>query len=166
MNRRRLGFSGPRGSRGFSLLEVLIALVVLAVGLLGFALLQTMNVRFVQSSGHRTQATNLAYDLIELMRVQRAATLAGDAYADVSFDAGDVTVTADPCEWPEGEAATSADDNVTRWQCQVVKVLGDQASAAVDITDGVVTVGVSWGDERWDAENAETATTFTLVTRL
>lgn len=50
-----------RQSGGFTLLEVLIAIIVLAFGLLGFALLQTMNVRFVQSANYRTQATNLAY---------------------------------------------------------------------------------------------------------
>jgi type IV pilus assembly protein PilV len=52
-------------------MEVMIAIIVLAFGLLGFALLQTMNVRFVQSANYRTQATNLAYDLTEQMRSNR-----------------------------------------------------------------------------------------------
>ncbi|KGT84573.1 pilus assembly protein PilV, partial [Xanthomonas vasicola] len=68
----RLGpFVSPSRTKGFSLLEVLIAIVVLAFGLLGFALLQTANVRFVQSSNYRTQATNLAYDLMDQMRSNR-----------------------------------------------------------------------------------------------
>lgn len=166
MMRNRSGFSGRRRNGGFSLLEVLIALLVLAFGLLGFALLQTMNVRFVQSSGQRTQATNLASDLIELMRVQRTATLNGGGYTAASFAAGDVTVAAAPCTWPVGTDATAASSNVTRWQCQVVKTLGDKASANVSVIDGLVTVGIGWGDERWDADNADTTTTFTLVTRL
>ena len=53
---------------GFSLIEVLIALVILALGLLGFALLQTLNLRYTQSANYRTQATNLAYDLLDQMR--------------------------------------------------------------------------------------------------
>jgi type IV pilus assembly protein PilV len=164
--KRRSGFHGRRGSRGFSLLEVLIALLVLAFGLLGFALLQTMNVRFVQSSGQRTQATNLASDLIEMMRVQRTATLNDGDYGAASFAAGDVDITASPCSWPVGAGTTAASSNVTRWQCQVVKTLGDKASAEVSVVDGLVTVGIGWGDERWDADNADSTTTFTLVTRL
>lgn len=47
------------------MIEVLIAIVVMSIGLLGFALLQTMNVRFVQSANFRTQATNLSYELLD-----------------------------------------------------------------------------------------------------
>ena len=60
-----------RQAGGFTLLEVLVAIIVLAFGLLGFALLQTMNVRFVQSANYRTQATNLAYDLTERLHRTR-----------------------------------------------------------------------------------------------
>lgn len=64
---------GRRAAGGFSMIEVLITIIVLAFGLLGFALLQTMNVRFVQSANYRTQATNLAYDLIDQMRANASS---------------------------------------------------------------------------------------------
>lgn len=166
MKHHRSGYAGRRSAGGFSLLEVLIALLVLAFGLLGFALLQTMNVRFVQSSAQRTQATNLASDLIELMRVQRTATLNGGDYAGASFAPGDVKVTAAPCAWPAGNDATAESANVARWQCQVVKTLGSQAEANVQVVNGLVTVGIGWGDERWNADDPDSTTTFTLVTRL
>jgi hypothetical protein len=91
---------------------------VLAFGLLGFALLQTMNVRFVQSANYRTQATNLANDLIELMRAQRTDTLAGGA-TSASFSAGSVKPSG-ACAWPTGAAVTPK-TNVARWQCQVAR---------------------------------------------
>jgi len=163
MTRRTFPFA--RRAQGFTLLEVLVALLVLGVGLLGFALLQTMNVRFVQSSNYRTQATNLAYDLIDLMRVQRVATLEGGSYTGASFAAGAVTPPAGACTWPTGAAVTQA-QNIARWQCQVVKTLGEKASANVSLTNGIVTVGISWGDQRWDKANPDSTTTFTLVTRL
>jgi len=164
MNRRTCR-SAPHRQRGFSLLEVLIALLILGFGLLGFALLQTMNVRFVQSANYRTQATNLAYDLIDLMRVQRSDTLNGGAYTTASFDAGGVAASDGPCAWPTGATVTQA-QNIARWRCQVVKTLGDKAAANVSVTNGVVTVGITWGDQRWDKSAPDTTTTFPLVTRL
>ena len=64
---------GARHMSGFSLVEVMVAVLVLGLGLLGFALLQTMSVRFTQSANHRTQATNLAYDMLDQIRVNRLA---------------------------------------------------------------------------------------------
>lgn len=54
--------------RGFTLIEVLVALFVLAVGLLGLAMLQTTGLRLNTDSYSRTQATYAAYDIIDKMR--------------------------------------------------------------------------------------------------
>ncbi|ALS95216.1 type IV pilus modification protein PilV [Xanthomonas oryzae] len=152
-------FVSPSRTKGFSLLEVLIAIVVLAFGLLGFALLQTANVRFVQSSNYRTQATNLAYDLMDQMRSNRFQSA---WYTDATFSAN--TVTAASCSRPLGSVAIA--DNISRWKCQVVHALGEGASATVLNNNGQVTVGISWGDQRWDANNPNAQTTFTLVSQL
>ena len=66
-------FPGIRREGGFTLIEVMIAILVLAVGLLGFALLQTMNVRFTQSANYRSQATNLAYEMLDQIRLNRVS---------------------------------------------------------------------------------------------
>ena len=58
-------------ARGFTLIEVLVSLLVLAIGLLGLAALQTQGVRFNHDAATRTQATNLANDLLERMRIER-----------------------------------------------------------------------------------------------
>lgn len=57
---------------GFTLVEVLVALFVLALGLLGLALLQTSGLRLTTNSYSRSQATYLAYDIIERMRANVA----------------------------------------------------------------------------------------------
>lgn len=151
----------PRGrQRGFSLLEVLVAVVVLAFGLLGFALLQTMNVRYVQSANYRTQATNLAYDLTELMRSNRHAS---EWYSNASFASGTKTA-AGVCARPINNV--TVEQNIARWQCQVVKALGNNASANVTVAAGVATVQVSWADERWSRTAPDAATTFEIVTQL
>lgn len=56
---------------GFSLVEVLIAMLVLAIGLLGLAALQAQSLRFNHDAFVRSQATTLAYDIIDRMRANR-----------------------------------------------------------------------------------------------
>jgi type IV pilus assembly protein PilV len=53
---------------GFTLLEILIALLVLSIGLLGIASLQTRGQQFNTAAYLYTQATYLATDLMERMR--------------------------------------------------------------------------------------------------
>jgi len=57
---------------GFSLIEVLVAMLILAIGLLGLAALQTQGVRFNHDAHVRTAATVLAYDIVDKMRLNRA----------------------------------------------------------------------------------------------
>lgn len=57
--------------RGFSLVEVLVAMLILAIGLLGLAALQTQGVRFNHDAYVRTSATVLAYDIVDKMRLNR-----------------------------------------------------------------------------------------------
>jgi type IV pilus assembly protein PilV len=70
----------PAGARadGFSLIEVLVAILVLAIGLLGLAALQARGLKFNHDSYARSQATFLAYDIIDLMRANAAGALAGN----------------------------------------------------------------------------------------
>ena len=57
-----------RGAKGFSLLEVLIALVFLAVGLLALAGLHVTSLRGNNFSQHLTRATYLAQDRLEFLK--------------------------------------------------------------------------------------------------
>ncbi len=144
-------------AKGFTLIEVLIAIVILGVGLLGFALLQTMNVRFVQSANYRTQATNLTYELIDQMRANRvtASTYLGNYTA---------TTEAANCVPATGEDRRAVHFK-TAWECRLGRALGEGAAATVtEVPGDLVEVRITWGDERWvvDAD----AVTFTAKTRL
>jgi len=65
-----------------------------------------------------------------------------------------------------GSGAVALADKVTLWQCQVVKALGSDAGAEVTVNGGVVEVAITWGDQRWDPQNPDQATTFALATEL
>ncbi len=139
---RSLGLASAQ--RGFTLVEVMIAVLILGFGLLGLALLQTMNVRFVQSSNFRTQATNLSYELLDQVRANR---ISRSSYAG-TFTA--LTSDAD-CMSPTGTNLTP--DAFTKdWRCRMGKALGADAEAEVTLNGDVVEVVVSWADERWDVD--------------
>jgi type IV pilus assembly protein PilV len=147
MNRpsaRRL--RGAFRQSGFTLLEVLIALVVLAFGLLGFAMLQTMTVRFTESANYRTKATNMAYDLIDQMRSNRLLVA---QYTAASFPS---TATGTSCTQAVGTVSIAT--SITNWQCRTRAALGEGSSATVTVNDGVATVTLAWDDQRWEKDNA------------
>lgn len=54
--------------KGFTLMEILIALVILSVGLLGIAALQSRGQQFNYAAYTYTQATFLAYDMMDRIR--------------------------------------------------------------------------------------------------
>ena len=57
---------------GFSLLEVMIAVLVLSVGILGMATLQLQALKSNQSALSRTEATQYASLIGDLMQIGRA----------------------------------------------------------------------------------------------
>ncbi|MCR4346808.1 MAG: type IV pilus modification protein PilV [Sulfuricaulis sp.] len=75
--------SRPR-HQGFSLIEVMVALLVLSIGLLGLAALQTTSLQFNTGSYYRTQATFLAYDILDRMRANSIGVKAGSYNATTS----------------------------------------------------------------------------------
>jgi type IV pilus assembly protein PilV len=99
-----------RRDAGFTLIEALIALVVLAVGLLGIAALYVESLRASRSALYRTQAVVFATDLADRIRANRnACTAGGCAYEGV----GALTAT---CETTAGcTPAQLAANDLKRW---------------------------------------------------
>jgi type IV pilus assembly protein PilV len=134
---------GGRQQGGFSLLEVLIALVVLAVGLLGLALMQTLNLHYTKTAEQRTKAVNLAGAMLDIMRTNRSQAsgyvIAPAEFAGVSAAGGCAS-----------DGTLDAETNRTRWMCEVREALGPAATATVtyDGGSGAVYVHVEWAEDR------------------
>ncbi len=122
---------------GFSLIEVLIALLVLAVGLLGLSALQAQGLRGGTSAHQRSQAVVLAYDMMERMRSNRLVAMNGQYNTAMGADPG-----------PGDGAAPIVDDDIGDWFQNGLSLLplGD-GSINCD-NAGVCTVTVQWDDSR------------------
>jgi prepilin-type N-terminal cleavage/methylation domain-containing protein len=121
-----------RRKEGFSLIEVLVALVILAVGLLGLALFQTTAIKGNAIASKWTIATELAQDRLERFRhvawgniVSSAAggftgSPAQPVYASLPGAAGDNTIvrgTQFYRVWQVTSNATDSLKTITVWCC-------------------------------------------------
>lgn len=145
--------SAPR-QRGFSLLEILVALAVLSIGLLGLAALQTMSMRMGHDSYQRTQATMLAYDIVDRMRANRAGLTAG-LYSNVTFA---YNPTAPDCVASACSPTTLADYDISTWKTILAAKLS-QGEGAISTSGTQRTITVKWREN-------DVPITLTLIVQL
>ncbi|WP_243217631.1 type IV pilus modification protein PilV [Methylobacter sp. S3L5C] len=129
-------------SAGFTLIEVLIAMVVLAVGLLGLAGLQATSLRNNQSAYTRSQATQLSYDLAERMRANIAGKVTYTSISPSSANANANCLTSTGCSPVE-----MAENDLYQWNLAVASALPGGVGT-VAIATGVYTVSINWDDNR------------------
>ncbi len=121
-------------SCGFTLVEVLVAAVVMAVGLLGGVALLLTGLRASRLATQQTSAAILAADLGDRIRANRAA---GTAYA---LDAGSLLAAPDKACTVVGECSSQdvAARDLYQWQQATRSALPDATtSVAVSPIDGL-----------------------------
>jgi type IV pilus assembly protein PilV len=103
---------------GFTMVEVLVALVVLAIGLLGIAALYLNSLQAGRTAIYRTEAVTLAADIADRIRMNRSAQNAyGTAFTDV-----EVAVPA--CETTGGcTDAELATTDISGWKTAITERL-------------------------------------------
>ncbi len=140
---------------GFSMIEVLVAILIVSVGLIGMALLQSMALKYSQSSNYRTQAVNLSSNLLEQVRANRA---------EASSYVGTFSATSGTCA-STGNSVPSA-TFMNEWRCQMHKQLGGGARAVVSRTNNQIQVQITWADSWWEADSSKQKYTFTATTQI
>lgn len=130
----------PVRQRGFSLVEVLIALIIMSVGMLGIATLFVQSMQAGRTSMFRHHAVTLAGDVADRIR---ANPRAGIAYAGIGGDNGCVD-TGNDCD----EAAMAAND-IFLWDQQVADSLPNgNVTVAFDgaVIPPMYTITVDWDE--------------------
>ncbi len=107
-----------RRQRGFSVVEALVASLIVSVGLLGVGELILCSLREGAAALARTQAVGLVSDMVERIRANPDA---GDAYDCASYTAAPAEHGCAPSGAPAGEctARELAEDDLARWQAFV-----------------------------------------------
>lgn len=132
-------------NKGFSLLEVLITLVILAIGLLGLAGLQATGLKQNHSAYIRSQVTQLAYDIADRMRANMTAV---DSY--LTTDPASATVQV-ACTTTTGcPPDLMAKNDLYEWNLALTSVLPPSPfhEATISIATGIYTISITWDDNR------------------
>ena len=136
-----------RKQNGFTLLEVLIALLVLSIGLLGLAALQTIGLRSSTMANLRTVATLKAYDMSDRMRANPGGV------DDLQYVQPATNIV--PTGFVDCAAATCTTTQLAAydlgvWLGNVVLLTGGRASITRDgsTTPATHTITVYWDEDR------------------
>ena len=150
---------------GVGLIEVLIALLILSLGLLGVAAMQAAALRNNHSAAERSMGAILSHSIIDSMRANRAAALAG-AYNLALPDSG--------CTLPN--AGTLAQNDLRAWlqsmvlrdtQAGIRGVMSGSACGGVNCTSaGFCRISIRWDDCRGINDPAAACQTFTMITEV
>jgi type IV pilus assembly protein PilV len=140
-----------------TLLEVLVALVVLSIGLIGLAGLQSSSLRLNNSAYMRSQATALAYDMADRVRSNIDA---GAAYSNPTATENSNCKQATGCS-----ASEMAQHDMFSWLEQIADVLpsgvgticidSNQDPDACNGTGDAYVIRVTWDDNRSGAADVD-----------
>ncbi|MBE9515472.1 MAG: type IV pilus modification protein PilV [Proteobacteria bacterium] len=136
--------------QGVGMLEILISILVLAIGLLGLAALQTVGMKYNHQSYQRTQAVILGYGVTDRIRSNIASRLAySTAYGD---DPGQPATGT--CQLATCTSAQMAAYDLALWKQSIKELLGDNADGqiAYDATTQLHKIQIKWKENERDFE--------------
>jgi len=126
-----------RRQRGNSLIEVLVTMVLLTLGITSMTNLQVTALKLNHTAYLRSQAVALSYEVLDAMRADRIAALAG-AY-DRALD--------DPIPSEEQASASLTASNLRHWLLGIENAMRPYDGQASIERDGVrFTVTLRWRD--------------------
>ncbi|WP_280518008.1 type IV pilus modification protein PilV [Pseudomonas palleroniana] len=135
---------------GMTLIEVLVAVLILAVGLLGASAIQLNALKYTESARMTSQASFIAYDMLDRIRsnpgIDYSWSRAGPSMANVP--------------------TTSVRDlDLHDFEANILGFAGADAKGAVSTSGPEVTITISWQAGR-GAGGPEARETFVLTSRM
>ena len=138
--------AGSKGvQQGMTLIEVLVALLILTVGLLGAAAVQINALKYTYSSRMTSQASFIAYDMMDRIRANSGANY---------------TITP-PTSANPGNAR---DQDLYDFTTSIVNFGGPTATGSITLNQRVYTITITWSDAR-AANTANAQRSFVLSSR-
>lgn len=136
-----------RRNAGFTLIEVLVSILVLALGLLGLAGLQLTSIKDNVTAYQRSQATQLTYDIIDRIRANSDAV---DNYLS-TYMKPDVASSKSSCLAASGcTSEQMAENDLYEWN-QAMRELLPLGTGSISVNASTYTVTIAWDHNRDDS---------------
>ncbi|WP_395609213.1 type IV pilus modification protein PilV [Pseudomonas sp. B22129] len=145
-------FSSPRHHQqsGMTLVEVLVSVLILAVGLLGAAVIQLNALKYTDSSRMTSQASFIAYDMLDRVRANSGADYTWNQAGSAS---------------PGTAGASVRALDLHDFEANIAGFAGAGGKGSVAVSGSEVTVSISWDDAR-GANTPAARETFSLTSRI
>jgi len=140
--------------RGITMIESLVALVVISVGMLGIAGLYLSSLQASRSAKLRTHAVELASSIADRIRANRDAVA---SYHTASYGTAPATKS---CDTQTCTPAELAEDDLARWLADIDAALpgGDVVTGTITVTDRAApnfdncVIAVTWREANSDID--------------
>jgi len=129
-----------RHQSGFTLVEVLVALLIVSIGLLGIAAMQSLALRNTGSSMERSQAVIQTYSYLDVLRANRDRAVLSQL---------DMSMVCDAENLPSSQVEQRS------WITQLQQTMGPDSCGKVEcLGGGKCTITVQWNDTRAEGGSA------------
>ena len=142
----------PKSQRGSSLIEVLIAMLLLSVGLLGMVSLKAAALKYTGQSNARGTASMHAADMMDRLRANPARAVSGQYNLGIDVAAAPAPVTV-------------AEVDLVQWRQRISESLPGGSGSVAVAADSTVRLVLRW-NERTDQAPEAAQLTFTFEARL
>lgn len=171
-----LNISRVRTLSGFTLIEVLVAIVIFSIGLLGIASLQIAGLRFAGGSQHRAMATTQAQSITDRM----LANLAGVDNGDYNITGSMPTSFDTDCSGNDCSSSDLSTYDLVTWNQTNTAMLpsgdgvvcldstpndGDSSDWACDDSGSVYAIKLEWQERIAGDEDTEDAAGSGILTK-
>ncbi|QXI29369.1 type IV pilus modification protein PilV [Pseudomonas vanderleydeniana] len=133
---------------GLTLIEVMVSMLILAVGLLGAAAIQLNALKYTDSSMMTSQASFIAYDMLDRIRANPDASYAVSSLQGITATAG---------------STAARDVDLYDFKNNINNFAATDGSGSIVVNNRVVTITIGWGDKRADDATTANAPTRTFV---
>ena len=154
-------FDGNKQTQaGMTLIEVLVSVLILAIGLLGAAAIQLNALKYTDSSTKTSQASFIAYDMMDRIR----ANVDGNAVANGTTDVLATYALASLDGNLSANINIAKDQDLYDFKTNINSFAGSSATGSIVVAKPVVTITIGWDDTR--AAGTSTTRSFTLTSRI
>lgn len=160
---------------GMTLIEVLVSVLILAIGLLGAAAIQLNALKYTDSSTMSSQASFIAYDMMDRIR----ANVDGNSSANGSTNVLATYALANLAAAPAANLNNARQQDLSDFRDNIINFAGQSGTGSITVSNAPeVTITIGWSDTRAasasnQATGSPTATpaaptprSFTLTSRI